>query len=98
MKEVTLPSGYAPSIVLKLVAPEYPAAMAKANKKGQVWFELFVESNGKVRDVRILKSTDQAFDSVSIEALKKSRFKPALFQGKSVRSHALKNTIEFSLD
>jgi TonB family protein len=98
MKAIPLSSGYVPSVALKLVPPQYPDEMSKANKKGQVWFELFVESNGKVRDVNILKSTDPAFESVTIEALKHAKFKPALFQGKPVRSHALRNTIEFSFN
>ena len=92
------PSGFVPSVVLKLGIPKYPYAMSKSQQIGKVWFEIYVEPSGEVHEVHILKSTNSAFEEPAISALKESKFRPALLNGSPVRTSALRSVMEFNLD
>jgi TonB family protein len=42
---------------------------------------LLVEADGKTRDLRVVRSVDEAFDHAAVEAVRKWRFKPATCDG-----------------
>ena len=59
--------------------PRYPGALQRAGVSGLVQLEYVVGSDGWVdgRSVRVLHSSHPAFLLAAVEALRKSRFKPA---------------------
>jgi TonB family protein len=56
--------------------PQYPTSPAWTAKKGKGIYELHVGSDGKVAQVRILKTSgDATFDRVTVETLRKWRLR-----------------------
>lgn len=63
----------------QMVEPEYPAAALRAAIQGEVLLEAVVRDDGRVGDVRVVKSLDVAsgVDASAVAAVKKWRFTPA---------------------
>jgi len=80
------PIGAVYANVQKVVEPEYPAAAVKAGIAGEVLLEAVVGANGKVVDVRVTKSLDEAsgIDASAIAAVRKWQFMPASIAGQKV--------------
>jgi TonB family protein len=58
--------------------PRYPVAAARNNLNGCVNFELLIDSDGKPRDIKVLKSDpDKLFVTEARNALKKNRWSPS---------------------
>jgi TonB family protein len=58
--------------VLNGPSPRYPVSPSWTNKQGDGKYELHVGKNGKVEEVKILKSSgDRTFDRVAVETLRK---------------------------
>ena len=66
------------------VDPRYPQLAAKAGIEGQVWVKLWVDREGKPRDVTILKSDNEILNQPSIDAARGFEFTPATAGGKPV--------------
>lgn len=64
--------------------PQYPPHALKLGWTAKVVLEAYIDSEGVVRMVRIIKSGGDLFDREAVEALKKSVFKPARVNGKPV--------------
>ncbi len=58
-----------------------PALPRRETPKNPVDIELVVEANGKSRDLKVVRSVDEAFDRAAVEAVRKWRFKPASCDG-----------------
>lgn len=71
-------------VFLTQTMPAYPEQARKLGRTSQVILEAYIDANGDVRDVKILKSGGEFFDLEAIKALKKSTFKPAKIMGKTV--------------
>ncbi|MFZ1218305.1 MAG: energy transducer TonB [Chthoniobacterales bacterium] len=56
--------------------PAYPRSVAWTNKQGKAVFELHVQRDGRVSEVRILKASgDAVFDRTAVETLRKWRLR-----------------------
>ncbi|HVC20654.1 MAG TPA: energy transducer TonB [Vicinamibacterales bacterium] len=72
--------------VIQEVKPQYTSDAMRAKIQGTVWLECIVEPNGRVGDVRVIKSLDPTFglDEEAIKAAKQWRFMPGTKDGKPV--------------
>lgn len=66
--------------VIKRVEPTYPELARKAGLEGTVWVKLWVDKEGKVRDVVIMKSASEIFNQPAIDAAKQWLFTPAMMK------------------
>jgi TonB family protein len=76
--------------------PLYPSELDKSRITGRVDFEFFVESDGTVREVRIIKSTHPLFSEQTVAAVRQWRFRPEIKGGIPVRSRIV-TYLEFGL-
>ena len=67
-------------------ATVYPPIAQRSNIEGVVYLELFIDRQGNVRDVRILRENppDRGFGNAALNAFKGIRGKPAESNGESV--------------
>jgi protein TonB len=72
-----VPFQNAPTIVRR-VEPTYPDIAKRAGLEGKVWAKVWIDKEGKVRQVVILKSQSEIFNQAVIDALKQWVFTPAL--------------------
>jgi len=72
--------------VIEKVTPEYPRKALENCVSGTVWVQLLVNKMGDVRDAKVAKAsgTHVGFEDAALEAGKKSRFTPALQNGRPV--------------
>ncbi len=69
--------------IIKYRNPEYPRLAVAAEIQGRVRAHLFVDTDGRVKEVRIISGHDVFFDSVR-EAASRMLFRPASFRHKKV--------------
>lgn len=69
-----------PPVKIKDVRPTYPAEAAAANTQGIVILEVRIEPDGKVRNLRVMRSIP-ALDQAAMDAVKQWEFQPALLNG-----------------
>ena len=77
--------GVTAPVIVKQVKPQYTADAMKAKIQGTVRVECVVETNGKVGDVKVIKSLDPGLDQEAVKAVKRWTFKPGKKDGKAVR-------------
>jgi TonB family protein len=75
--------GNEPRILTK-VNPTYPDSALRARLEGEVYLKLFVDAEGKVKEVTISRSDAEIFNTPAIEAAKKLVFTPAYLNGNPV--------------
>ncbi len=80
---------------LKNVAPIYPDIAARAMVEGVVILEIAIEPNGKVDDVRVLRSIP-LLDAAAVAAARQWVFAPTLYRGVPV-SVTMTVSVRFSL-
>jgi protein TonB len=64
-------------VVVKKVEPKYPELAMRAGLEGKVWVKIWVDKEGKARQVIVLKSDAEIFNEPSVEAAKQFVFTPA---------------------
>jgi protein TonB len=70
---------------------------ARAKKiRGVVVLAMIVTAEGRVRDVKVIKSLDPGLDKQAIAAVRKWKFEPATRDGKPVAVH-LETEVDFRL-
>jgi protein TonB len=74
----------APRVVLQ-PAPQYPAEMKKKKIQGTVYVLFLVEKDGRVKDPKVQKSDNTAFDGPALSAIKRWRFEPGKVGGQAVQ-------------
>jgi TonB family protein len=67
-------------VCVKKVEPAYPEIAQKAGLTGKVIAYLWVDKQGKVRDVKIVKSDSEIFNQSVIDAAKQYLFTPAMMK------------------
>lgn len=77
------------------VAPEYPALARAARREGTVILEAVLDTDGNVREARVLRSVP-LLDDAALEAVRQWRFTPTLLNGEPVPV-VLTVTVVFSL-
>jgi len=80
----------------KEVRPAYPAIARQARVEGTVILEAVIGENGKVRDVRILRSVP-LLDSAAIDAVRQWEFTPTLLNGQPIPI-VMTVTVSFTLE
>lgn len=65
-------------------ALSYSREARRLGIQGSVRLEAFVAEDGRVSDVKVVRSLHADLDSASVEAVKKLRFRPARYQGRAV--------------
>ncbi len=68
--------------------PEYPFAAMRLQKEGKVALRLFIDEKGNLEKVEVVEATDQMFASSAVEAMKRSRLRPARQNGVPVPCRA----------
>lgn len=82
--------------ILKEISPNYPrqAEIARYNKTVIVEVKFLVGTNGSVEDIKIIKSHEKfGFDKEVIQALKKWKFKPVVYNGRNIKVYFNKEFI-----
>jgi protein TonB len=64
-------------VVVKKVDPKYPELAMRAGLEGKVWVKIWVDREGKAKQVVVLKSDAEIFNEPAIEAAKQFVFTPA---------------------
>jgi len=64
--------------------PEYSEEARKAKFQGTVMLAIVVDTDGKAKDIRVVRSLGMGLDEKAIEAVAKWRFKPGYKDGKPV--------------
>lgn len=64
---------------------KYPELAIKSGVQGKVYVLAFINEDGKVEDVKIVKGIGAGCDEATIEAVKKSKFVPGKSAGKNVK-------------
>jgi periplasmic protein TonB len=64
-------------VVVKKVEPKYPELAMRAGLEGKVWVKIWVDKEGKAKQVVILKSDAEIFNDAAIEAARQFVFTPA---------------------
>jgi len=67
-------------VLIKKVDPVYPKLAREAELEGTVHVNIWVDKQGKVREVKILKSTSEIFNQPVIDACKQWQFSPAMMK------------------
>jgi protein TonB len=67
-------------VVIYRVEPVYPEFAKKAGLEGQVYVNIWVDKEGKVRDVKILKSDSEIFNQPVVDACMQWKFSPAMMK------------------
>jgi TonB family protein len=87
---VTAPKAtYAPN-------PQYVDKARKEKINGSVVLSMIVTAEGKVRDVKVIKSLDQGLDNQAVATVRTWRFEPGMKNGEAV-AVLLKTEVMFRL-
>lgn len=87
----------APARVTHAPAPAYPGSAMRRRESGEVLLHLQVGSNGRLRNVEILRSSgSRALDRAATQAVRRWRFEPARRNGAAVDG-TLQIPIQFTL-
>ena len=76
-----------PAEVLHLPEPRYPPALLRAGVAGRVLVEFIIDTAGhpETASLRVVESSNPAFDASAVEAIQRSLFHPARVRGRAVR-------------
>jgi protein TonB len=66
--------------------------------EGYVIVEFVVTTSGGVRDVAVVESSSEIFESAAMEAALKFRYKPRVVDGIAIEVAGVQNRISFRLD
>lgn len=69
--------------------PVYPQIARRLGKEGKVVLRLTIDERGELQNIEILESAPYGFTEAAVEAVRKSKFSPALKDGRPVASKAI---------
>ena len=64
---------------------KYPTEAIKNKTEGKVYVLAFINEDGNVDDVKVVKGIGSGCDEATIDAVKKSKFSPGKSGGKSIK-------------
>jgi protein TonB len=64
---------------------QYPRVAQQAGIQGKVFLLCFIDENGSVNDVKVIKGIGAGCDEAACDAVKKIKFAPGQNQGKPVK-------------
>ena len=94
--EVGLGSDVTPPKPIYKPDPTYVDKARREKLNGVVVIAMIVTAEGRVRDVKVIKSLDPGLDKQAIAAVRTWKFEPATKDGKPVAVH-LKTEVDFRL-
>jgi TonB family protein len=65
--------------------PEYTKEARKKGIQGKVGLDVIIEKDGKIENVKVVRSLDPGLDENAVKALKDSQFTPCKKDGRRVR-------------
>jgi TonB family protein len=71
-----------PPAIIKMVDPVYPKEAEEKGLKGFVVLNVRTDTEGNVKMVMVLKSSDEIFDQAAIDAVKQWKYEPFYLEGK----------------
>jgi TonB family protein len=71
-------------VVTKRVNPVYPEEAKAKGLEGKVYVSILVDTGGKVKEAKVLKSDNPVFDTAALDAARQWLFSPAIKDGKAV--------------
>ena len=71
-------------VVVSTANPEYPEDALASRIQGAVYVRMWIDTTGKVKRVRLVKSDDPIFNVSAIATAFQWRFKPATLAGRPV--------------
>lgn len=83
VEKVATPVGGFEAIMKRLT---YPTVAQKTGIQGKVYLLIYINENGDVDDVKVVKGIGAGCDEAAVEAIKKSKFTPASDKGVNVKS------------
>jgi len=83
-------------VPVKKVEPKYPELAMRAGLEGKVWVKIWVDKEGKPKEVDVLQSDAEIFNEPAVEAAKQFVFTPAYMNDGPV-SVWVTITLRFSL-
>jgi protein TonB len=78
-------AGMTPPEVIVRVQPRYTEAARKAGVQGTVIVEAIIDEQGRVTNLRVMKSLPMGLDQAATDAVRQWRFKPALLNTRPVK-------------
>jgi protein TonB len=83
-------------VPLVRIEPNYPTQAQQRGLEGWVHVRFTVTGAGTVKNVRVLKSSDQVFETSTIRAVEQWKFQPQMDAGKPVERET-ENIVRFDL-
>ncbi|MEW5799517.1 MAG: energy transducer TonB [Bacteroidota bacterium] len=83
-KEVVVDNDNRGPVMISTVKPVYPEEAQLKGIEGDVWVKMWVDTLGRVTRVLIEKTPDQALCDAAMTAALKTKFKPAMLDGKPI--------------
>jgi TonB family protein len=80
--------GVSPPQVISKIDPEYSEEARKAKYSGTVTLSVVVDTDGKARNIKVVKSLGMGLDEKAIEAVEKWKFRPGVKGGQPVNVSA----------
>lgn len=87
-----------PLVTLVRPQPVYPARPLQQGLEGWVLVEFDVQPDGTVANVRIVDSSDRAFERAALKAAQRFRFKPRVVDGVALPSPGIQNLFRFEIE
>ena len=67
-----------PPVLLTPIRPKYPEIAQEAGIEGTVYIQAFIDVKGRVKELKVIKGIpNTGLDEAAIEAIRKTRFRPA---------------------
>ncbi len=86
-----------PPVLRVPVSPNYPFEMRRAGISGEVLVEYIVDSNGRVSQAQVVRSSQREFEQPAMQAVLKWQFRPGRKGGRSVNTR-VQQVITFNLN
>ena len=77
-----------PKATYLVPSTKYPPELQRDYVGGGVLMALFLDPEGRVADMLVICSTSDSFAAAAADVIRKSRFQPATYDGKTVNSVA----------
>lgn len=97
-EEVAKPGTFSAPVPIYKPDPEYSEEARNAGLEGMVVLQAIVDSTGRVRDIRVVRSLGLGLDEKAIEALNKWKFRPGHRRGEPDQPVAVRATFEMNFN
>lgn len=77
------------------ITPSYPVTARRYGKGGYVIGKFTVDEEGRVKDIKVIETTDKVFNEAAVSALSKFRYAPSIKDGKPVKAFDVLHKLSF---